>query len=688
MDVSVKKYADAEDLLARVRDLEEECNALRQENESFREHRVSTEDLLAIEERAQDSNSALRLILDSSPFGVSIISRNNPDRRLFVNQRMAELFGFESSEDMLNFSATDSYVNPEDIEKIRRPSLEGAFQTEATVERYRKDGTRWWCEFSRRTGRFEGEEVIIAWHADITARKEAEMAFAENSAKLQAVFDNSPLNMNLKDTTGRYQLINKMYADWYGLTPDDICGKHASEFGFDAPVTAETDKVERAVLETGEPSQYEVQIKGKDGEFFDRQVIKFPVKTAEGEINSIGTIAIDITDHKKIERHLMEAKESAERANNAKSEFLSSMSHELRTPLHAVLGFSQMLQLNADEPLSNFQKNCVDHISTGGNHLLGLIDQVLELARIEAGELSLHLEEVSLRDVCGECLELLDKSAEDHEISVSLDVDSSWRIMADHIRLKQVLLNLLTNAVKYSQTKGNIKVAAELVGGDLLRVSVADDGPGISSDKQSGLFEPFNRLGQEAGEVEGTGIGLTITKQLVEAMGGEIGYDSQVGSGSTFWVEFSVEDQAEIGQITTADGSKDTTVQVSETAEATMLYIENTPANLHLMRAIVEKTSGLSLISAHNAEIGLAMAVKQRPDLILMDINLPGMDGVAAMRELHAKAETRDIPVIAISASAMKRDIDRTMAAGFRAYVTKPFNVPELVNLIEKELAT
>jgi len=668
--------------------LEEELAALKLENESFRKDQLSTQELSKAEEKVQERNSALRLILESSPFGVSIISRRNPDKRLFVNQRMAELFGFESSEDMLNFSATESYMNPEDIEKIRRSSQDGAFQAAVVLERYMKDGTRWWCEFFRRTGRFEGQDVIIAWHADITARKTAEIAVAENSAKLQAIFDNSPLNMNLKDTSGRYQLINKMYVDWYGLTPDDICGKHANEFGFDAPVTAETDKVERSVLVTGKPSQYEVQIKGKYGELFDRQVIKFPVKTADGEINSIGTIAIDITEHKKIERYLMEAKESAERANNAKSEFLSSMSHELRTPLHAALGFSQMLQLNADEPLSDFQKNCVDHISAGGNHLLGLIDQVLELARIEAGELSLLLEEVSVRDVCGECLELLEKSATDRKINIAFDIDPSWKVLADHTRLKQVFLNLLTNAVKYSRSKGNINLSAELVHNDLLRVSVTDDGPGIAPEKQAGLFEPFNRLGQEAGEVEGTGIGLTITKQLVEAMGGKIGYDSQVGCGSTFWVEFSAEEQAKIGQAQPADESEEPADQISEAAEATLLYIEDTPANLHLMRAIVEQTNGLSLISAHNAEIGLAMAAKQRPDLILMDINLPGMDGVAAMRELHSKAETRDIPVIAISASAMKRDIDRTMAAGFRAYVTKPFDVPELVCLIEKELAT
>lgn len=192
--------------------------------------------------------------------------------------------------------------------------------------------------------------MIISWHADITDRKHAELAVSENISILQAIFDNTPLNMNFKDTTGRYQLINNIYADWYGLTPEDIIGKRASEFAFDAPIAADMSNNEKTVLETGKPNQYEVQIRGKDGSLYDRQVIKFPVKTRDGKINSIGTIAIDITQHKQIERKLLEAKESAETANNAKSEFLSSVSHELRTPLNAILGFSQILERGWRKP--------------------------------------------------------------------------------------------------------------------------------------------------------------------------------------------------------------------------------------------------------------------------------------------------------------------------------------------------
>ncbi|MBT5298005.1 MAG: response regulator [Rhodospirillaceae bacterium] len=494
--------------------------------------------------------------------------------------------------------------------------------------------------------------MIISWHADITDRKHAELAVSENISILQAIFDNTPLNMNFKDTTGRYQLINNIYADWYGLTPEDIIGKRASEFAFDAPIAADMSNNEKTVLETGKPNQYEVQIRGKDGSLYDRQVIKFPVKTRDGKINSIGTIAIDITQHKQIERKLLEAKESAETANNAKSEFLSSVSHELRTPLNAILGFSQMLERGHREPLGEFQKKCVDHIVAGGNHFLGLIN----------------------------------KSAIDRRLTISDDLTATQTVNADYTRFKQVLLNLLSNAVKYNREGGTVTLTTKDVSDNAIRILVVDTGAGIADEDQIGLFEPFNRLGQEAGEIEGTGIGLTITKQLVEAMGGEIGYDTEVGKGSTFWIKFPAIERTLANRMEPVEVSKTDADQNQSNMAAEILYIEDNPANLQLMEAVIEEMDGLTLISAHNAELGMTMASEQQPNLILMDINLPGIDGVAAMHALSANDATKDIPVIAISAAAMKSDVERSMSAGFKDYLTKPFNVPELVKSIKKEL--
>ena len=317
---------------------------------------------------------------------------------------------------------------------------------------------------------------------------------------------------------------------------------------------------------------------------------------------------------------------------------------------------------------------------------MGLIDQVLELSKIEAGDLRLSLEEISLDDVCRECMELINKSAIDRRLTISDDLTATQTVNADYTRFKQVLLNLLSNAVKYNREGGTVTLTTKDVSDNAIRILVVDTGAGIADEDQIGLFEPFNRLGQEAGEIEGTGIGLTITKQLVEAMGGEIGYDTEVGKGSTFWIKFPAIERTLANRMEPVEVSKTDADQNQSNMAAEILYIEDNPANLQLMEAVIEEMDGLTLISAHNAELGMTMASEQQPNLILMDINLPGIDGVAAMHALSANNATKDIPVIAISAAAMKSDVERSMSAGFKDYLTKPFNVPELVKSIKKEL--
>lgn len=383
---------------------------------------------------------------------------------------------------------------------------------------------------------------------------------------------------------------------------------------------------------------------------------------------------------------LQRSKRRAEKANKAKSEFLSSMSHELRTPLNAILGFSQILELNPKEPLTDNQKKHVKHIMYGGKHLLDLINQVLDLSKIEANKMIFSFEPIEVDNICLECLALIDKQAKERGLKVARNLDVKAFIDADFTRFKQVLLNLLSNAVKYNVEGGSITLTCSEVAHSMVRIAITDCGAGISRSNQSIVFEPFNRLGKESGNIEGTGIGLTIAKQLVIAMGGHIGVESELGKGSTFWVEMPKSK----GSIVSLLGQEETPLEVvsmaERTSEASILYIEDNPANLDLMKVIVASMDGPHLLTAHNAEIGIVMAQQHQPKLILMDINLPGMNGIEAMQVLNRQMDTRHIPVVAISAAASMKDIELGLQAGFESYLTKPFNVQEVIEVIQKKL--
>lgn len=540
---SSTQISELERLRHKVLRLESECAALKLEKEEAGESHASTDPLEVAQDRLQESDSSLRMVLESSPFGVSIISKDNPNQRLFVNKRMAEMFGFDSSQDMLHFSASKSYVNTEDLENLRRSGNEGNFKTEVVIERCRKDGTRWWCELFRRQSIFEGEDVIISWHADITDRKHTEMAVAENIARLQAIFDNTTLNMNFKDTTGRYQMINSSYADWYGLSSEDIIGKRTSEILSDAPVIADMSNVEKTVLETGLPHQYEVQIKGKDGVLYDRRVIKFPVKTINGEINSIGTIAIDITDYKQIEKILLDAKESAETANVAKSDFLSSISHELRTPLNAIIGFSEVLKKEMFGPVGDIKNaEYINDINSAGAHLLSLINNILDLSKIEAGKEDVEAKETDIRPVIMDCLEMVAVLAKNKNIQIDVNFSNSLpTIKVDHGHLAQIFINLFSNAIKFTPHGGSVVVSAEVEDFSSLIIRMADTGIGMNAKDIAKMFENFVRGGDAMTRTEtGTGLGLPLVKRLVELNDGSISIESNPGRGTVILVEFPI----------------------------------------------------------------------------------------------------------------------------------------------------
>ena len=520
-------------------------------------------------------------------------------------------------------------------------------------------------------------------------------ALSQNSMIVQLTMDSIDQGFAVWNADQRLVVWSRCCYDFWLEPPESVLrvGMHMSDllthlvkagaFGDDADKSTVNRELQR-VSAAGQSSEDHLILPG--GRHV--HVRRFPLERG-------GYVAVytDITEQEEAAKHLNLANESlekgkqvAEAANRAKSEFLSSMSHELRTPMNAILGFAQLLEFNPKEPLTEHQKSSVDHIMKGGQHLLGLIDEILDLAKIESGKLNISAEVINLHEVCRECLSLMATQIKARDLSIDDDLRAARTIKADHTRFKQVLLNLLSNAVKYNREKGAVTLTCTDTPNNRVRVSVADSGIGIAANEEAGLFEPFNRLGKDASEIEGTGIGLTITKKLVEAMGGEIGFESELGKGSTFWIEFPAIENTAIKQGKQNEVSEKDEHLDQASMAATVLYIEDTPANLKLVEMIINRIGGTSLISAHNAELGISMAKENQPDLILMDINLPGMDGIAAMKVLSTIEETRDIPVIAVTAAAMQIDIDKGMAAGFKAYLTKPLNVPEVIAAIKKEL--
>ena len=394
----------------------------------------------------------------------------------------------------------------------------------------------------------------------------------------------------------------------------------------------------------------------------------------------------DISERKKFVAELRQAQSDAEQANRAKSAFLSNMSHELRTPLNAILGFGQVLTSDTLPLTPEKRREFTGHIIKAGRHLLALINEVLDLAKVESGTLSLSKEPVELAEVLDACRPMVEPLAATRGIRLEFDIAPGFHVHADRTRLKQVLLNLLSNAVKYNRHGGAVNVSAASLPGRA-RITIRDEGQGLNPAQLEQLFQPFNRLGREAGEEEGTGIGLVLTKRLVELMGGAIGASSTAGMGCAFWIELQAAAAANPA-IAASLGVRGAAAATRPGLARTLLYVEDNPANLALVREITAFRPDLSLLSATDAETGIAMARAQRPALILMDINLPGMDGNEALRVLRTYPELARTPVIALSANAMPSDVARSMAAGFFRYLTKPIDVDEFFATVDSALAS
>jgi signal transduction histidine kinase/ActR/RegA family two-component response regulator len=431
---------------------------------------------------------------------------------------------------------------------------------------------------------------------------------------------------------------------------------------------------------------YELTYICKDRSRFPAIVSITALRGDYGEVLGYLLIGSDNSARKRVELELKQAMAAAEQANRAKTDFLSGMSHELRTPLNAILGFTQLMESGSPSPTPS-QKRNLDQILKAGWYLLELINEILDLALIESGKVTLSREPVSLAEVLLECRAMIEPQAQKRAITMTFPkFENRLFVNGDRTRVKQVLINLLFNAIKYNKPEGAVDVAFTLRPPGSIRICVRDTGAGLAPEQLAQLFQPFNRLGKESGAEEGTGIGLMVTKRLVDLMGGAIGAESTVGVGSVFWIELDL-----TGAPRLVDHKAGRATLVPQrvpvgTPRRTLLYVEDNPANLELVEQLVARRADLRMLSAADAALGIEFARTCQPDLILMDINLPGISGIEALKILRADPSTAHIPILALSANAGARDIEKGLEAGFFNYLTKPIRVDQFMNALDAAL--
>ncbi len=564
----------------------------------------------------------------------------------------------------------------------------------------RKDGTRFPAVVSVTALRNDDGGIIgyLLIGTDNTARKqvEAEQKKLDQRLRDQQFYTRSLIEANVDalmttDPLGIITDVNKQMEVLTGCTRDELIGAPFKDC-FTDPERAEAGI--KRVLGEKKVTDYELTARARDGK---ETVVSYNATTfydRERKLQGVFAAARDVTERKRFAQALQEtnfelesAKFVAEKANLAKSDFLSRMSHELRSPLNAILGFAQLME-TADPLPTAPQAARITQILQAGWHLLKLINEVLDLAVIESGQMALSGEAVSVGMIMEDCKAMMEPQAQKRRIRMQFPrFDHPVFVQADLTRLKQIVINLLSNAIKYNQERGEVEVLCTARAPNHIRITVRDTGAGLSPEKVAQLFQPFNRLGQEAGGVPGTGIGLVVTKRLAELMGGSLGVESTPGVGTSFWCDLVTSAAPQLkAQGIVAPASVRPPLPPGAT-ERTLLYVEDNPANMELVAQLIARCPDIRMLTAVNGTLGLELARTARPTVILMDINLPGISGIEALKILRQDPATALIPVVALSANAMPRDITRGMEAGFFRYLTKPIIVNEFMDTLNAALA-
>ncbi len=620
------------------------------------------------------------------------------------------LFELDPSQFSATYEAFLNAIHPDDRNSVNLAythSLETRVPYEITHRLRMPDGRIKWVH-ERCVSDFDshGKPLrSVGTVQDVTASMLAQEALRQSKEQYEELAERIPVGVYTfrirADGSMAFDYVSPRFCQLLGLSAQEVLADSATAFACAHP--EERDEFIRLNQEAGrtlQPFRWEGRfvIRGETRWFLIESV---PTLLENGDSLWNG-VTSDISERKQAElalgqlndqleqrvaertADLWRAKEEAEQANSAKSEFLSRMSHELRTPMNAILGFGQLLESDTRHPLSPDQQENIYEILHAGSHLLELINEVLDLARIESGRLELAPEAVSIGPLVDECAALVQSLAIRRSISLNINADgicSNQAVLADRLRLRQILLNLLSNAIKYNHEGGNVAISCHPAMHGSVRIAVSDNGRGIPAEEQGRLFKPFERIETVYDGIEGTGIGLALSKRLIESMNGTIGVESAAGTGSTFWVELPC------AEATAAPVQPDTVTEPGACATArTLLYVEDNPANLRLVKKIISTHKGLSLLDAHTAELGLEIARAYQPELILLDINLPGMDGHEALRHLQNDPATSHIPVVAITANAMERDIRKGLDAGFVAYLTKPLQITDFLTLLDELL--
>jgi PAS domain S-box-containing protein len=633
-----------------------------------------------------------RLLVDSAPDAMVVVDAKGSIE--LVNLQTEKLFGYARTEligQSLEVLIPDRFRAGHAAHVARfiaQPTVRPMGSGLELFGRH-KAGTEIPIEVSLSPMRTSRGTWVAAAIRDISERKRIEAAAKLNADRLASAVESIQDPFALFDDEGGVVQCNSAYRRLVGeALPGQLIGRSYTEI-LDALLDVlamegeERDRFRTDRLAEGPTPTGTYDLRTRDGRSY--RVTRRP--TVEGGI--VETVW-DLTEDARREEELLLARRAAEAGSAAKSEFLSSMSHELRTPLNAILGFAQLLTRDKKQPLSERQRERTDQILKGGEHLLRLIDDILDLSRIEAGRISISTEPVNALDALREAMRTLEPVAARSGVRVELGAipETVPMISADRTRFIQILMNYGSNAIKYNRHGGRVEFSISVPSENHVRISVKDTGLGIPADKQDKLFQPFQRAGQETGPIEGTGIGLAITKRLAELMGGSVGFVSIPSEGSEFWVDVPIHSS---GARSSAEpflraAAADSTLGASD--GSLILYVEDNPANVIFMKDLLSAFDGIEVVTAPTAEIGVELARARKPKVIIMDINLPGMSGLDALHALRATPETESIPVIALTAAASERDRQRGERAGFYRYLTKPVRVDELEMALQALLSS